>query len=344
MDTFLSKKIKILSFVTMIMVLYIHSFNFTLYPLNILPNSSYSFQIQNFFSFYICRIAVPFFFILSGYLFLKDINLNAQIYVEKLKNRINSLLIPYIVWVFLWTFFFVIISQLPFLKNYINAPFSIFNFSIYIVFDIFKSPICYQFWFIRDLFFLVLIIPFLNFILKRTPILFLLLLFVNLVYFKMDLLFFQLQSVFYFSIGLYLALNTKELTFNTFSINYKWIGILWVLCYFFIPNPIINYTVPFTVFMGIIFIWKLYDVINQENLLFKYFYHSSNYSFFLFAFHEPLQVSLKKIGFAILGKNEFVGLILYLIIPIIVFFISINIGKILQKMNPKVYGILTGGR
>ena len=96
--------------------------------------------------------------------------------------------------------------------------------------------------------------------------------------------------------------------------------------------------------MGIIFIWKLYDVINQENLLFKCFYHYSNYSFFLFAFHEPLQVSFKKIGFSILGKNEFVSLILYFIIPIIVFFISVNIGKILQKMNPKVYGILTGGR
>lgn len=344
MDTFLSKKIKILSFVTMIMVLYIHSFNFTLYPLNILPNSSYSFQIQIFFSFYICRIAVPFFFILSGYLFLKDINLNAQIYVEKLKNRINSLLIPYIIWVFLWTFFFVVISQLPFLKSYINAPFSISNFSINTVFDILKSPICYQFWFIRDLFFLVLIIPFLNFILKRTPILFLLLLFVNLVYFKMDLLFFQLQSVFYFSIGLFLALNANKLTKISFSIDYKWVGLFWVLCCFFIPNAIFEYVVPFTIFIGIIFIWKLYDAINQENRVFKYFYNYSYYSFFLFAFHEPLQVSLKKIGFAILGKNEIASLILYFIIPIIVFLIAVNVGMFLKKISPKFYGILTGGR
>lgn len=174
--------------------------------------------------------------------------------------------------------------------------------------------------------------------------LFLLLLFMNLVYFKMDLLFFQLQSVFYFSIGLFLALKTKKFTFNAFSINYKWVGILWVLCYFFIPNPIINYTVPFTVFMGIIFIWKLYDVINQENVIFKFLYKYSNYSFFLFAFHEPLQVSFKKIGFAILGKNEPASLILYFIIPILVFFISVNLGMIIQQKIPKIYSILTGGR
>jgi surface polysaccharide O-acyltransferase-like enzyme len=344
MNQQLSNKIKALSFLTMIMVLFIHSFNLYSYPFKIAPETSYSFKIQNFISFHICRIAVPFFFILSGFLFINKINLTSKKYFEKIANRFQSLVIPYVLWVIIWTMLFSIISNLPFISSFINSPLDFKNLSFDSIFKIINSPICYQFWFIKDLIFLVLLSPLIYIAIKKIPYIFIFLLFINLIYFHIDLYLFQLQSIFYFSIGFLIALRFNSYCVSKLEINYKWIGVFWFLLYFINSFKYQDVFTPFVIFIGIIFIWKAYDAVNQDRIVYVYLLKCSKYSFFLFAFHEPLQISFKKIGFTILGKTEAVSLILYFLIPIIVFFVSINLGKLTQKLVPKLYAVLTGGR
>lgn len=80
-------------------VVQIHCFN--LLPASASPrfhSSLYDF-CRILFSQGICRLAVPTFFLISGYLFFRNLEVwNNQIYWEKVRKRWFSLLLPYIVW------------------------------------------------------------------------------------------------------------------------------------------------------------------------------------------------------------------------------------------------------
>lgn len=71
MTKFLSDKIKVLSFISIILVLYIHS-GFHNYP-NEIQGMVFNSNLQNFISGMIGRCAVPLFYAISGYLFFTDL-------------------------------------------------------------------------------------------------------------------------------------------------------------------------------------------------------------------------------------------------------------------------------
>ena len=52
------------------------------------------------------RMAVPFFFFVSGYFFFKSGILTLRSYIDKLKRRANTLLLPYMVWNMLYMLLF----------------------------------------------------------------------------------------------------------------------------------------------------------------------------------------------------------------------------------------------
>jgi surface polysaccharide O-acyltransferase-like enzyme len=94
MNKFLSNKIKVLSFFLILMVLYIHAgFNNSE-----IGKFSYLNFVQELISNKIFRLAVPLFFMLSGYLFFVNIIGNHKLKIlNKLKSRIKTLFIPYII-------------------------------------------------------------------------------------------------------------------------------------------------------------------------------------------------------------------------------------------------------
>ena len=68
MNKYLSDKLRIISLISMIMVVFLHSYNVTVKfsSGNMSFNDGYNVFIQNFFSQGITRIAVPIFFCISG--------------------------------------------------------------------------------------------------------------------------------------------------------------------------------------------------------------------------------------------------------------------------------------
>ena len=79
---------------------------------NLLPNMPDSMTTENvtgvnvieFFSRYLCKICVPSFFMISGFLFFRNIAPDCRpgvlfsFYKKKLKSRVRSLVLPYIIW------------------------------------------------------------------------------------------------------------------------------------------------------------------------------------------------------------------------------------------------------
>ena len=53
---------------------------------------------SHFMNAYICEQSVPIYFFISGYFFFYNVGFDKNIYIHKLRNPINTLLIPYLIW------------------------------------------------------------------------------------------------------------------------------------------------------------------------------------------------------------------------------------------------------
>ena len=105
-DDLQSQTINWLRFPLAVAVVFIHSFGipseYALPSLNISSFSGMDFfnLIRICFSHVITHVAVPIFYLISGYLFffrLKDFDFRRG-YLEKIKSRLHTLVIPYILW------------------------------------------------------------------------------------------------------------------------------------------------------------------------------------------------------------------------------------------------------
>ena len=117
MNTYLSNKLKILSLIAIILVIFIHSFieNTTN---NTLISQSTAF-LQYFISQGIARIAVPIFFIISGYLYFLSYKNTREKYMTKTKKRIRTLILPYLLISFLTLLCYTFVLD-PLFGSYIN--------------------------------------------------------------------------------------------------------------------------------------------------------------------------------------------------------------------------------
>ena len=92
MDNYTSQKIKITSFLLMIMVVFLHSYNLDIKQGSQLVffEKDYNWLIQNFISYGITRIAVPLFFLISGFLFVYSSSFSLEDYKVKVPTRVRS--------------------------------------------------------------------------------------------------------------------------------------------------------------------------------------------------------------------------------------------------------------
>ena len=121
MTPFLSQKIKLLSLISIILVLYIHS-GFHDYP-NEIQGMPFNFKLQDFISGKIGRCAVPLFYAISGYLFFLNLN-NKNILWAKIKKRIMTLVVPYIIAALFFPCFYII--------QKVYQPYSTYLYGIYL--------------------------------------------------------------------------------------------------------------------------------------------------------------------------------------------------------------------
>ena len=115
MDKYISNKIKNISLIMTFFVVILHSNNLedpSVLNINTL--------IQNFIGQGIVRIAVPMFFLISGYLFFYKFKPSKEAFLNKYKKRFKSLFIPY----FLWCTGWLVILYLVELTSFGRAMFS----------------------------------------------------------------------------------------------------------------------------------------------------------------------------------------------------------------------------
>lgn len=347
MTHFLSDKIKILSFYSIILVLYIHS-DFHDYPNEIL-GMKMNHILQYIISGIIGQCAVPLFYMVSGYLFFLNIENIADI-IKKIKKRIRTILIPFIIACLFFPSFYILIGIIPGTDKFINAKDFSNNFQQPII-DILLSlfykipgsaqPWAFQLWFLRDLIIIIAVTPILFYIRQKVRKEWVLIILLLFHFINVDI--FPYTACFWFMFGD--AYLTK---LNLLKV--QWILPLFI-CISIIESVFIDST-PFylsilTQIIGVACIWNIYDLIVSPT--FQLTNHTllkqlSGYTFFIYLYHEPTLNIARKIIVVICGQTSFGFAISYLISPWVFAICAVLIGYLLKSKIPYLYSIIVGGR
>lgn len=357
MNNYLSLKLKVISFFAIILVVFLHSYDLVIKigSGNVLSlNKGYSTFIQEFISQGVTRVAVPIFFTISGYLFFLGLKGSLPEFKKKMKKRVKTLFFPYLLWSILGILLYLILQSLPIVQNYFTKKL-ISEYSVKELLDtIFLNPIPYQFWFIRDLIILTLLSPLLFWLLRYLKIgliSFLLILW----FYNFDLIIIANEAILFFVLGGHLALHQQNWilhhfsTKETFILFTSWMAIILAkttMIHFDLSTLLVtNIIHKIGILIGVLAVWAMYDffVKKLKTKESKYSFLFS-FTFFIYAFHEPVLTILKKGFYSILGQGEIISLIIYFTAPTFAILVSILIGYYFKKITPQLYSLLTGGR
>ena len=170
MTQFLSDKLRVLSLISILFVLYIHSG----FHSNEIEGMIWNYRCQEFISGMLGRCAVPLFYVISGYLFFLKVSDGMKSIYAKIQKRMRTLLVPYIIGCLFFVLFGVIIAITPGISRYVNGSvMPLFNEPLHqIICNIFYdsgsgTPCAFQLWFLRDLILIVATSPIWYLLLKH---------------------------------------------------------------------------------------------------------------------------------------------------------------------------------
>lgn len=293
----------------------------------------------------IAAIAVPLFFTMSGYLLFRNVDdYSLDMYIVKLRSRVRSLLIPYVIWnCFAMMLFWLAQTLLPSLMSS-NATL-IKDYSLYDFFMAFYDngsggPICYQFWFLRDLIILVVISPVIWYAIRfmgRWGIVF----FTIVSFASCSPGIHFIDSVCFFSIGACCGIRKYDVppfeNWQLIALGILYLGALGGFLYTW------NWTIrKLMIFIGLGLSIAIASMLVDKNRPVKLML-LNNSSFFIYAYHMLFLVLLVKVSVRMLNPlNDYSAVLLYFVCPTIIIIAGIGIYWALNKCFPQVAKILTG--
>lgn len=317
MTPYFSKVISISRFPIIVGVVFIHAL--------IISNGT---ELHYFLGNVIGRIGVPLFYIISGYLFFQKYDNSLKCYKNKLKKRVFSLLIPYLLWNIIAYLVYAFITHTMQPEDFVQS-FWVVNSKPG------HSPADGPLWFVRTLMILSIISPIFYFQNKNkyTAYISLVLLLLWLIgcpgFNKGTIIGFTL-----FNTGAWLAIRNYDSYIKEPTIR---IFILSLFLYLTIAFLDLQFKgIPWLHNMGIL-IGVLVFFTLPKIAVPNFFVNLGGASFFLYCMHEPVLVCLQSID--VLHNRG--G---YLLAIVITVSLCTTTFYLLKRLFPKVCGILAGNR
>jgi fucose 4-O-acetylase-like acetyltransferase len=322
------------------------------------------------------HVCVPLFFGISGFFFFYGSRFSIDTYINKLKRRARTLLLPYVLWISAWLAFYYALQYSGLLRLEKRVEYD-WNHILSAYWDGTQAPgedllcpILGQFWFLRDLMCVIVLSPLIFFGIKKLGILFPMLLasawffdwqqlrplVENGQYLRFFTFFsdignrgLSLYAVFFFSLGAWFSLKkqrfidppewARKFSFFLFPALAILEAFLAVQKYAY--NPILHRAtilagIPFAINLSTILVEK--EIARPKKFLVPV-------GFYLYALHTPwLALVYKRLTTVTILNSEGAFIVNYLLLPVFAILFCCALHAILNRFTPRLDNMLTGGR
>lgn len=302
--------------------------------------------VYEFISHGVSACAVPLFFVLSGYLFFATVKeWSIKCYLRKQKNRMRSLVAPYLFWnTLLLTFFFLVQTFIPQMTSGSHMPIAEYGTKEFLMayWDLGEgSPICGPMWFVRDLILFSMLTIFLYPIISRKVIgLFV----VILIFFLPS----PINAIFYFALGAWLGFHKIDFLLlcrkmgRMLAIPY--LVVLIAMTVLAINNVKLGWLTSVSAILGMIVFVCLIDITIKNKRCEAFLTSLSDSSFFVFAAHQAPLLMLCKLWAGAIPASDGVMISGYFILPFMMIVLCLTAYYIIKRYTPFLLTIMTGGR
>lgn len=351
-----SRRLNLLRFPPIVGILYIHAFNTTIpfadATLGRPETNALTDFIRVLISQGLARIAVPIFFLLAGYLFFVNFRWSIPAYFRKLRSRFRSLCVPFLFWNSLMLSMVALSQTMPEIGPYFpEGPSLVTKYTLFQYIDamlgLTRYPIAYHMWFIRDLMFLVLLVPVIVIVLRFAALPFLFVVFLCWVRGVWPVLAPGAVGVLFFCGGAFCAIKGKSLfawdRFGPLALLLSLpILLADTLCYSTWINIYLHRTGLIVEVIAILYATR---VVARHAGLSNWIVKLGDTSFFVYAAHEPLLGILRTLAYRYVPLDwPYTILLLYLTIPALVVVVMVWLYRSLAASCPRALNLITGGR
>ena len=346
-----SNRVRIFSFILTVLVIWIHAVR----PSSVYPESMAGaglwIMLQQVLGTYLGQIAVPGFFALSGYLFFRNADRAgedpAAFFAGKLKSRIRTLVIPYLVWNLIYFLVYLAAGRVELSAD--TAFKSIFLF--------YCNPV---FWYLKQLIVITVLTPLLWLLIRKdrsaAPVL--LVLFILAVFY--DLLPVHPvneDALFYYACGASAALHCRGFVESDAAtgsdVRGKWRKAALICFAAFImlqavslsgaEHGSLRLSIAGAVGCRISGLTALYALLAACGAGKKKTPSYMEYNFFVYATHY-LVLRLIQTAADALGSGPVFSSLIYVLMPALCISAGVFAGRCMQKYAPQIFRLLTGGR
>lgn len=335
-----------ITFLFSILVIWVHSFNAELY-LGATEAAARAGRLERILGEDLGQIAVPGFFMVSSYLFYR--NFQWSLLAAKWRSRIQSILIPYLLWNFLYYAGYVAVTHIPAIHGLIGKspiPFNLPNLLDALI-NYAYNPV---FWYLYQLLILIALAPVIYPVFRRTLTGGAALLLIAFALWKgWDFPHLNMDALFYFCIAAYISLHRTawgagaEARPAHAGKLFALLGsALLLLIFLSLPGSLLHGRALAIVLYrvwGVAAVWSVLAVLPLP-LAGEWMKHN----FFLYAIHFAWVRLFNKAGALILPSHPASALAAYFFMPLMMVAINTLLVKVLTRFSPGLYRILSGNR
>ena len=365
---FLGQKLRFWSLVAMVLLIYVHAFN--LHPRYLEPWTlveeplTVGAGLQYFLANGLLRFRIPILFAISGYLFARSDG--AAPHGQRVRRRLRTLGLPYLLWSGLWLAVLWALEQFPVTRQaVVSAEISPFwprqllgqltGGELLLRWLVLPAP--FQLWFLRSLLGLNLAYPWLKKALLRWPKAY----FWTagaLWFFMVPLPLVQGEGLLFFGLGAWLALRNADVLTLPRGLRLLPLAGLWVgACLLktwlaFRVGPPLSPALAGAMLAlhhvgevsGMLTAWFGLDGLVRAGMARGWFRWLTGFSFLIYVLHVPFVNYATELVLRFGRGVPHLQLLTYLGLPLVVVAGSVGLGALLRRAVPGGYAVLTGGR